>query len=137
MAYTMPSGSAPGFIFTIDIPINDDNRVENIEQFNVTLSSVDPDIIIDAGTEEEIIYIIDNDCEKLSLLFSSCSRIYNCITFFSLYAIVGLFGWRDSINVFQETDGNVSLFVQLLNDVVLDRELEVQYSCTDSSATGM
>ena len=49
---------------------------------------------------------------------------------------VAEFGWSDLTYTFSENAGTVSLFVQLFNDVVLARELQVQYSCTEDSATG-
>ena len=49
-----------------DIPITDDPLVEQMERFNVSISTDNPDIIPDPPTG--VVTIVDNDGEPLSML---------------------------------------------------------------------
>lgn len=59
-AGTTPGG--PGSQRTVSIPITDDNCVEILENFRVTATSSDPDVVFPQGPSSTV-NIIDNDSE--------------------------------------------------------------------------
>ena len=110
-AITFPIGSIQGAIETAIPEIVSDNVVENDEEFFSNLENGGTTgVMIDSTRSQTEVTIVDET--------------------------VAEFGWRDLNYSFSESDGNVSLFIQLLNNVVLARDLAVQYSCSGGSAIG-
>ena len=55
----LPAGE---FRITFNISISDDDVLENVEEFNLTINSTSlPDRIFDGGIQQTTIFIIDDD----------------------------------------------------------------------------
>ena len=59
-----PLGSVAGERRCINIPINDDNLIEDVENFFVSASSTDPNVEFTPGLDQTVVSIIDNDGKK-------------------------------------------------------------------------
>ena len=108
---TFPIGSTQGALQPAQPEIVTDNIVEDAENFFGDLGDGgDVGVMINASRQLTEVTIVDET--------------------------VAEFGWQQVAYSFGESDGIVSLSVELINDVVLARALDVEYSCTDGSATG-
>ena len=108
---TFPIGSVQNDVEPATVDIIADNRVENDENFFGDLTDGGATgVMIEAGREQTTVTIVD--------------------------VTVAQFGWQLLTYSFDESDGTVSLNVQLRNNVVLDRALDVQFGCTSGTATG-
>ena len=111
----------------VRIPIQNDSRVEDPEEFTVTLNSTDPDVM---PGPPSTITIVDDDGEDNHVIVRK-----RCPNLFILFSTGVTIGFENETYSSDEGQGSVEVCARVI-DGGLQRDVEVALVTQDGSAVG-